>query len=125
MTTLKRPTVAGYLSEKINASGKTAEEIASAIGHDNTNVIQGIMRGSVKVPANIILLLAQALELDPVYLLRLVLSEYMPDVLTTLDHCVPAGLLTKAEFGLIEAYRETSNGTDAVAVHVTMMGSPA
>lgn len=125
MTTLKRPTVAGYLSEKINDSGKTAEAIASAIDYGNVNVIQGFMRGSVKVPANMILPLARVLEVDPVYLLRLVLSEYMPDVLTAIDDCVPAALLTKTELGLVEAYRETSNGADAVAVHVTMMGSPA
>jgi plasmid maintenance system antidote protein VapI len=121
MTTLKRPTVAGYLSEKINASGKTAEEIASAIGHDNTDLIQAFISGNVKVPANLILPLARVLEVDPVYLLRLVLSEYMPDMLTAIDDCVPAALLTKSELGLVEAYRETSNGADAVAVEVKTM----
>ena len=109
-TSLKTPTVAGYLAEKIDARGKTAQEIADAIGYDSANVIQAFTRGTAKVPVNKIGPLSRALEIDPVYFLRLVLSEYMPDVLVAIDDVLQVPMMTESERGLIDAYRKAWSG---------------
>lgn len=124
-TCIKSPTVAEYLAAKIAACGKTAQDIADAIGYDRPDVVHAFMHGTAKVPVNKIGPLARALEIDPVYFLRLVLSEYLPDVLIAIDDVLQIPMLTGNERGLIDAYRKVSNGSDAVAVTVTMMPSSA
>lgn len=117
MTThFKLPTVAEYLAEKIAACGKTPQEIAEVIGYNSPDVVHAFTHGTAKVPINRIGLLARALEIDSVYFLRLVLSEYMPDVLVAIDDALQVPMLTENERGLIEAYRRVTEGTDATAV---------
>lgn len=124
-TCSKSPTVAEYLAKKLSACGKTAQDIAGAIGHHNADAVRAFTQGTAKIPVNKIGPLARALEIDPVYFLRLVLSEYLPDVLVAIDDVLQFPMLTANERGLIDAYRKVSNGADAVAVTVTMIPSPA
>ena len=115
-TVFKSPTVAEYLTEKISACGKTEQEIAEAIGYSAASVIHAFTHGTAKVPINKIGMLARFLEIDSVYFLRLVLAEYMPDVLVAIDDALQVPMLTENERGLIEAYRRVTEGTDAMAV---------
>lgn len=116
MSTFKSPTVAEYLAGKIEVCGKAADEIADAIGYDTPAVIQAFAQGTAKVPVAKIGPLSRALEIDSVYFLRLVLSEYMPDVLAAIDDALQVPMLTENELGLINAYRKVTEGTDATAV---------
>ena len=124
-TVFKSPTVADYLAEKTTACGKTAQEIAAAIGYASADVVHAFTHGTAKVPLNRIGLLARALEIDSVYFLRLVLSEYMPDVLVAIDDALQVPMLTENERGLIEAYRRVTLGTDAMAVICDTKGTVA
>ena len=116
MSTFKSPTVAEYVAGKIGACDKSTQDIAEEIGYDNPEVIQAFAQGTAKVPVTKIGPLARALEIDPVYFLRLVLSEYMPEVLTAIDNALEFPMLTENELGLIDAYRKVTEGTDATAV---------
>ncbi len=115
-TVFKAPTVAEYLAEKTAACGKSEQEIAEAIGYNSASVIHAFTHGTAKVPLNRIGALARALEIDSVYFLRLVLAEYLPDVLVAIDGALDVPMLTENEKGLIEAYRRVTEGTDAMAV---------
>lgn len=115
-TRFKSPTVAEYLGEEIEASGRTAQDIADAIGYDSADVIKAFTRGTAKVPVNKVGPLARALDIDAAYFLRLVLAEYMPDTLAAIDDAIRVPMLTENERGLIGAYRRATNGTDAAAV---------
>ena len=71
--------VAKYISACIKASGKKQYEIALEAGFDSPNVITMIKQGKTKLPINKIGVMSKALEIDPVYLLKLCLSEYQPE----------------------------------------------
>lgn len=75
----KRITVAEYLSGAIGLSGKTQREIALEVGYENPNVLTLMKQGKTKLPINKVQAMARALGVDPVNLLRIVMSEYMPE----------------------------------------------
>lgn len=118
---LTRPTVAQYLADRIKESGKPEQEIAAEIGCENANIIRAYMQGVAKVPISKLGPLARALGIDPVYLLRLTLSEYMPEMLDALDDILQIPILTASERGLVDEYRRVSNGVDAVAINMTLI----
>ena len=113
---IKRPTVADYLVEKIKESGKSKTDVAMTIGYDDPKIIDAFTQGTVKVPADKIVPLAGVLGVDAAYLLRLVMGEYMPDMLRAIDETLQGSALSRNERELLEAYRRATNGTDAVAV---------
>lgn len=112
----KRPTVADYLAEQIKESGVSKTDVAIAIGYDDPKIIDAFAQGTVKVPANKIVPLAGALGVDAAYLLRLVMGEYMPDMLRAIDETLQGSALSRNERELLDAYRRATNGTDAAAV---------
>lgn len=71
--------VASYISSCIVASGKKQYEIAMDAGFDNPNVITMIKQGRTKLPIGKIGNIAKALEIDPIHLFKLCLSEYQPE----------------------------------------------
>ena len=90
-------TVAQYLTSKINASGKTQREIASEIGYDAANVITMFKQGSTKLPLNTVGPIARALDVDPVFLVRLAFSEYFPETFDAVEHALGSTIVTENE----------------------------
>lgn len=108
----RKPTVAEYLTAKIDASGKTQREIATEISYENPNIITMFKTGSTKLPLTTVGPMARALRVDPVYLLRLVMSEYMPETFDAVEHCLGTTILTDNERALIEEFRRYTAETN-------------
>ena len=98
-------TVAEYLTRKIDESGKTQKDIATEIGYDNPNIITMFKQGHTKLPLTTVGPFAEALDVDPAYLLRLVMAEYYPDTYRAVEDCLGTMILTEHERILIDAYR--------------------
>lgn len=105
-------TVAQYLTTKINESGKTEEEIATEIGYDSANVITMFKQGLIKLPMNTVGPIARALEVDPVYLLRLAFTEYMPETFEAIEHALGTTFVTENERKLLQQFRQSTNNSD-------------
>ncbi len=112
----QRLTVAEFLADKIGAIDKTQREIAEACGFDNPNIITMFKRGYTKLPINRIAPLAKALEVDPAYLLRLVMNEYMREAWECVEDIMQSTVLSANELQLVRAYREVTGDNDAAAV---------
>lgn len=109
---LKKPTVAKFLAQKIAESGKTQREIATEIGYPHANIITMFKTASTKLPLTIVGPIARALQVDPAYLIRLVLAEYYPETLEAVEDCLGTTILTARERQLIDAIRRCSGHTD-------------
>lgn len=109
-----KQSVAEFVRQRLLETPKTQREIALASGFDQPNVITMIKQGSTKLPLNRIGPLARALEVDPVVLLRLALSEYLPDTWAAIEPLLSAAMLTADERQLVEAYRRAKADTTAV-----------
>ena len=84
--TKTKMTVAQFLTMKIDESGKTQREIATEVGYDAANVITMFKQGSTKLPLNTVGPIARALDVDPVFLLRLAFNEYFPETFEAVEH---------------------------------------
>jgi transcriptional regulator with XRE-family HTH domain len=96
--------VAEYLAQLIDRSQKTQREIAFKIGYTNPNIITMFKQGLTKVPIEAIPRLANALDEDPAFLLRMALREYMPDVLKTVEGTL-GRIITEDEQEILQAIR--------------------
>jgi len=112
----QRLTVAEFLADKIGAIDKTQREIAEACGFDNPNIITMFKNGHTKLPINRIAPLAKALDVDPAYLLRLVMNEYMREAWACVEDIMQSTVLSANELQLVRAYREVTGDNDAAAV---------
>lgn len=115
-TAAKPPTVAEYLAGEIVKFGMPLTEVYEAVASNRPTVLESIIVGTAKMPINKVAPLAKVLGIDPAFLLRMVMHEYMPETLAALDDLTPSPILTENERELIKAYRRAAKGTDAVAV---------
>jgi len=99
--------VAEYISWQIRLCGKSQTEIAQQSGFDKPNVITMIKQGKTKVPLAKIGSMAKALEVDPVFFMKLVLSEYMPDVADIIETIVKQPIITQNEQEFIKVIRSS------------------
>ena len=105
-------TVAQFLTIKINESGKTQKEIATEIGYDSANIITMFKQGLTKLPINTVGSIALALEIDPVFLLRLAFNEYFPETFEAIEDTLGTTFITENERNLLEQFRQNTNNTD-------------
>jgi DNA-binding CsgD family transcriptional regulator len=111
MSTSKRKvSVAEYIEQQIAFSEKSQKDIAEEIGYDKPNVLTMIKQGKTKLPVNKVGQLAMALGVDPVHLLRLVMSEYMPQTWEAIENVVGTSLVSRGERKLIESLRDQLGG---------------
>jgi hypothetical protein len=110
--TMVKLTVAEYLTRKIDESGKTQKEIATEIGYENPNIITMFKQGHTKLPLTTVGPFAEALNVDPAYLLRMVMAEYYPDTYRAVESCLGTMILTDHERNLIKAYRLITKDAD-------------
>jgi len=113
---IDKVSVAEFLTSTLPTCGKTQKEVAQEMGYDNPNIITMFKQGLTKVPLTKVSSLAKALDVDPVFLLKIVLTEYAPEVLVAIEEILDGSVLTRNERELIDAYRKATLGTDATAV---------
>jgi hypothetical protein len=114
--------VAEFLTFHIDISDKAQKDIASEIGYDKPNVLTMIKQGKTKLPLTKIGPIAKAIDADPAYLLRLALTEYVPETWSAIEGLLPGELLTANERKLIEEFRKLSNDTDPAPIVVEEFG---
>ena len=113
MAAWNKPTVAEYLAAQIALSGKTQTDIAREVGYERgKNIVNMIKEGVPKLPINKVSLFAKALGVDPLHLLRLTLSEYMPDTWAAIDEIAGRALMTESEQRLLEVVRKTAGARE-------------
>lgn len=110
---MKTPTVRQYVAAQLELCGRSQSEVARACGFASPQMISMIKSGAAKVPISKIRVLASALRVDPMYLFRLVMAEYQPEVLEVLDEFQPSLALTQDEIDLIVRRRQTPQGVAA------------
>ena len=104
-------TVAKFIGQQIERSGRLQEDIASDCGFVNRNMISMIKSGMTKLPLSKIGVLAKALDVDPAYLLRLALQEYMPEAWAVFEEVLGrSSFVTEAELDLLGLIRCRSGG---------------
>lgn len=107
---ISKITVANYITQQIALSGRTQTEICLEIGYENTNVITMIKQGKTKLPVTKVKLIAKALGVDPVHLLRLVMTEYMPETFAVIQDTMGGILVTESESAVLSVVRDADNG---------------
>lgn len=112
-------TVRTFLTNQIDmlvGSGeKTQKQIAAEIGYTKPNIITMFKQGLTNLPINKVDAMARAIHADPVFLLRLVLSEYMPDSYETITRILgDTAVYSENEKSIIADIRKVTNGDDVV-----------
>ncbi len=90
--------------------GLSDDQLAAALGYESGNVVVCIKKGLMRLPAGRVPELAQALELDPGQLMRMVLKELDPTTLAAIETCLGPLHLTPSEAQLITTLRQDSKG---------------
>lgn len=111
MTTAKM-TVAQFLTAKIEESPKSQKEIAAELGYEAANIMTMFKQGATKLPLNTVGPMARALDIDPVFLLRMAFREYYPDTFDAVEHALGGTILTENERKLLEQFRRCSDHSD-------------
>lgn len=111
-------TVEAVVAALIEESGKTQREIALETGFPKPNVLSMVKLGQVKLPLDKAASFAIACGADPVFLIRLALGEYHPNVWHALVSSLGEPLTTN-EFSLLEIYRAV-DPTDEIEIDETM-----
>ena len=104
--------VAKYLEQQLSICGRSQLEISKDLGYANPNIITMIKKGATKVPLNKVALLAKSINVDPAYLLRLVMSEYSPEAWEAIKSILGnQELLTSQDYSMIEFLRESAGNS--------------
>lgn len=103
--------VAEYIEIQLEASGKQQNEVAREAGFEKPNVITMIKQGKTKLPLAKIGSMARALGVDPIYLFKLTMQEYMPETWDAIDKLTAQPMLTENELAVVAQMREAGLGT--------------
>lgn len=106
-TANKPASVAEYISAQIILCGKDQVQIAQECGFNKPNVITMIKQGKTKVPLERVGPLAKSLGIDPGFLFKLVIGEYMPTLLDSVEAIIDGPVLTHNEMEFIEVIRSS------------------
>src|SRR3954471_16907240 len=108
MAARSKVSVAEYLAAQIALSGKSQAEIAREVGYPRPNVINMIKQGAIKLPMNKVGPFAKSLGVDPMHLLRMTLTEYLPETWAALEQTMGRALITESEQRLLEVVRKAA-----------------
>ena len=104
-------TVAKFIDQQITQGEKLQEDIAVECGFANSNIISMIKNGTTKLPLAKVGVMARALGVDPAYLLRLTMSEYMPEVWSVMESIFGrSSFVTESELNLLDLVRQRAHG---------------
>jgi len=108
-------TVAEYLTRQIDLSGKTQAEIAQEAGFNKPNIISMIKKGETKLPVSKIANMARALNLDPLNLFRMVMSEYEPETWAIIEEGVlHQPVISDNEYEIIRTIRKSGKANPKI-----------
>ena len=96
-------------SRKLNIGTK---DLAALVGYPVPSVVSMIKAGSMKLPLDKVPAMAAALQVDAIYLARLVDSESGGRVLPVLEAILHRRAITEHECWLLDQLRELSGGLD-------------
>lgn len=106
-------TVAEFLSQAIDISGKSQKEIAQEVGWQKPNVLSMMKQGITKVPLDKVPALARACGVDEAHFLQLAMSEYQPAIWKVIIDTVGEPL-SSDEKKMLEEYRATRDTVERV-----------
>jgi hypothetical protein len=114
-TTYVRPyantKVARFLDKHIDENvNKSHREIAQAAGWTQSNMVTMIKKGDARLPLDRVASLARAIAVDPIFLFRLALEQFLgddPDAARMLEY-----ICSKNEQEILSVIREASGDTD-------------
>lgn len=107
-------TVAQLIRQSMAQSERAPSQVGDEAGLSSTNLLQLVGEGRAKLPVQHVHAVAGALGIDPVYLMRLVVTEYLPGVWETVEQALQGTALTANERKLVDAYRQVTGNSDAV-----------
>lgn len=113
-SSLPRPILPSLIEECQALLGKTDHQLGKELGFTQPNLMTLIKAGTMKLPIDKVPQLAVAIDYPASDLLRTVLRDQAPDLLSVIDKIWPPTGLTANERKLIESYRHLSKGRDVV-----------
>ena len=102
--------VKDLLKIRMKDLGVRNTDLQIALGYPMPNVIAMMKTGSMKLPANKVLIAAQMLKVDPVFLLRKVIAENDPALWDAVAAILDQHLVTKSELALLRYVRYRLDG---------------
>jgi hypothetical protein len=97
--------VASLVARFQETTGATDDQVAGAIGYESGRVIAMVKDGRMRLPLNKVQM-AEAIGVDAPRLLRSVLSEGSPELLSVLDAVLPATTWDSTDAKLMETLRK-------------------
>lgn len=108
-----------WLAEAQAKVGVPDNKLAYAMGYESATVIELMKTGQMRVPVNKTMQLARVLRLKPGAVLRRLLEDMDPELLSAIEQCVGPLELSSEEQALILAVRKCSRGAkDRVSIMV-------
>lgn len=104
--------VKDVLKIRLKDLGLKNTDLQRAMGYPAPNVIAMMKTGSMRLPANKVLVVAKMLELDPTFLLSKVIAENDPELWDVISALVGSQLVTANELALIRLVRLGLDGFD-------------
>lgn len=99
--------VADYIKRQIGLCNKSQIKISREVGFPKPNIITMIKLGDTKLPLEKIGRFAEAIEVDPIHLFMLCMSEYYPDTWSAIQRLIGQPLMTLNELEIISTIRES------------------
>lgn len=103
--------VAKLIEELIENSGKKQKEISEELGYEKPNIITMFKQGQTRLPIPKVPLMAKALDVDPVYLLRVVMEEYEPETWAVIESLI-GGAPSTSEREVLATFRSICGKRD-------------
>ena len=104
--------VKDVLKIRMKDLGLRNADLQKALGYPMPNVISMMKKGSMNLPASKALITAKMLEVDPVFLLRKVITESDPALWESISSVLDQHLVTKNELALLRYVRYHLDGHD-------------
>lgn len=112
-----RSVVVCFLAEQIEKSGRTVEDVAQQAGM-NPTMLRMILEGESKLAFNQVDPMANALGVEPVFVLRLALEDALPQVWAIVQEKLAELAVSDYERKVLQGYRRLSQGRDIPVVMV-------
>lgn len=107
---VQKVSVAKYISQQLQICGKSQIEVANDLGYENPNVITMFKQGKTKLPIVKVKLLANSLGVDPIFLLKLVMTEYMGDAWEVISDILGGTIITESEERILAIIHQADEG---------------
>ncbi len=93
-TTPAISSVAAFIDQQIEWTEKSLVQIAEEVGFAKPNIISMIRKGNTKLPTGKVRKMALALEVDPVFMLQMVMMEYDPETWEVIQEIIKKPAIT-------------------------------